>query len=130
MITLRTWFAVAAILYLGFGIGLLVVPAPFMSTYGVELDGGGQLMARILGSALASQAIMFWLFRAASPPTVTPVLATGLIYNVVDLMVVLAATLSGTMNAMGWGPVALHIFLAAGFGYFTMVARSSQPAAA
>lgn len=120
------WLAVAAVFYAVFGLGLLFAPGPFMSVYGVALGAGGQIMARILGSALASLALMFWIYRGYDPRAVRPVLVTGLLYNLVDLGVVLSATLAGTMNAMGWGPVALHLFLAAGFGYFAFAGGASK----
>jgi hypothetical protein len=124
-----TWLTTATLFYAIFGIGLLFVPVEFMSMYGVALDADGALMARILGSALASLAAMFWLYRGRSADAVAPVLQTGFAYNNVDLVVVLAALLAGTMNAMGWGPVLLHLFLAGGFGYFAFVGqRTRQPA--
>jgi hypothetical protein len=122
--TRSTWLAIAAILYAIFGLGLLIAPAPFMEMYGVALDASGQLMARILGSALASLSLMFWLYRARGAESVRPVLVTSFLYNAVDFFVVLAAVLAGTMNGMGWGPVVLHAFLAAGFGYFALQHRN------
>ncbi|MGE0500701.1 MAG: hypothetical protein AB7I79_03470 [Rhizobiaceae bacterium] len=115
--TRSTWLAIAATLYAIFGLGLLLVPAAFMSQYGVSLDGGGQMMARILGAALTSLALMFWLYRGATREVLISVLITGLLYNLVDIVVVLNAVLAGTMNAFGWFPVALHVMLAAGFAY-------------
>ena len=120
--TRSSWLTIAAIFYTIFGLGLLIAPAPFMDVYGVVLDDAGQLMARILGSALLSLACMFWLYRAYPPEAVRPVMLTSFLYNCVDFVVVLSAVLAGTMNSLGWGPVALHLFLAAGFGYFTFAA--------
>lgn len=114
------WLTIAAVLYGVFGLGLLLAPAPFMSMYGVALDAGGAMMARILGSALSSLALMFWLYRGYPAHSLRPVMATGLLYNLVDLAVVFVAVLDGVMNAMGWGPVALHVLLAGGFGYLSM----------
>ena len=124
----KQWLAFAAIFYAAFGLGLLLLPAPFMSVYGVSLDAGGQMMARILGSALASLAVMFWMYRAHDAGSARPVMLTGFLYNLVDLGVVLTATLAGTMSAMGWGPVVLHLILAVGFGYFTLVGVASRAA--
>ncbi len=49
-----------AIFYIGFGLGLLVIPVQFMEHYGVALDNNGTLMARILGAALTDFALTFF----------------------------------------------------------------------
>jgi hypothetical protein len=116
--TLQRWYVIATVLYAVFGLGLLAIPAPFMQMYGVTLDAGGQMMARILGSALLSLAALFYWQRNQSAENNLALNRVSFGYNVVDFFVVLAATLGGTMNAMGWGPVILHVVLAAGFGYF------------
>ncbi len=116
----RTFLPVAAVLYAGFGLGLLLAPSPFMSVYGVMLDPGGAMMARILGAALVGFALLFWMIRAAASSAVThAVFLSSFVYNVIDLPIVTLATLTGVMSAMGWSAVALHVFLAAGFGYLT-----------
>ena len=51
---LSTISIVWAFLYIGFGLGLLIIPVQFMSTYGVTLDQNGAMMARILGAALTA----------------------------------------------------------------------------
>jgi hypothetical protein len=116
-----TTFAVIwTILYIGFGLGLLFIPAQFMTTYGVTLDDGGTLMARILGAALASNALTFWFNRKVAPTEKAwrNLLLTSLIYNIVDIPIAAKATMDGVMNSMGWVPVGLHVFLAATMGYF------------
>ena len=126
---LSTWLTISAVLYGGFGLGLLVIPALFMAAYGVALDEGGQLMARILGSALLAFMLIFWWSRQAAVETVQPLLRASLLYNIVDFFVVLFATLAGVFSVMGWVPVALHIFLSAGFGYFVFAgSKALQPA--
>ena len=91
-----------------------------MSQYGVALNDTGVLMARILGSSLTASAILFFLNRNVSTDGKSQlnILRTNLVYNIFDTPVVLMAVLNGTMNAMGWIPVVLHIFLACSFGYF------------
>lgn len=117
---LSTFSIIWAVLYIGFGLGLLIIPVQFMATYGVSLDDSGVLMARILGAALTAYALTFWLNRNI-PSTEKGwynLLLTSFIYNIVDIPIVLMATLNGVMNSMGWMPVGLHVFLAATFGYF------------
>jgi hypothetical protein len=122
---LKTFSIIWSILYIGFGLGLLVIPVQFMSTYGVTLDTNGTLMTRILGAALMAFALTFYSNRniASTDKGWHNLLLTSLIYNIVDIPIVLKATLDGVMNSMGWVPVGLHIFLAATFGYFTFKKR-------
>lgn len=119
-----TWLIIAAVLYAIFGLGLLLVPEPFMAVYGVQLAASGAFMSRILGAALLGFALVFWWGRnAASSDLMTALMRASLVYNVIDLPIVIQASLAGTMNALGWGPVVLHIVLAAGFGYFAFGRR-------
>jgi hypothetical protein len=120
---LPIWMVLAAVLYAGFGVGLLLIPSPFMAMYGVNLNVGGEMMARILGSALIGFALTFYWMRNDSRHALMSVLRASFVYNVVDFFVVLTATLGGVMNAMGWMPVGLHVFLALGFGYFAFVKK-------
>ena len=119
---LSTFSLIWAVIYLGFGLGLLLIPAQFMTTYGVTLDANGAFMTRILGSALTGFAVIFYLNRntAGTDKTQHNILLGSFVYNLCDLPVVLFATLNGVMSAMGWIPVALHVFLAVTFGYFTL----------
>lgn len=121
---LSTFLVLAAIAYAGFGIGLLVAPGPFMAVFGVTLDGGGMLMARVLGSALIGFTLIFWWSRnAPNSDTLQAILRASFIYNVVDFPVVLIATLTGVMGVFGWSAVILHLLLAVGFGYFGFMKR-------
>lgn len=117
---LKTFSIIWAVLYIGFGLGLLIIPVQFMATYGVTLDSNGALMARILGAALTAYALTFYLNRniASTDKGWYNLLLTSFIYDIVDIPIVLIATLNGVMNSMGWMPVGLHVFLAATFGYF------------
>ena len=102
--------------YAIFGLGLLIVPVEFMLPFGVALDTAGALMSRVLGSALAALAILFWLVRGeiASGPA-RSLFLTQALYNAVDIVVLAMAISVGTMGILGWMPVALHVVLAAGF---------------
>lgn len=117
---LSTFSIIWAFLYIGFGLGLLIVPVQFMVTYGVTLDGSGILIARSFGAALTAFAITFYLNRniAASERSWYNLLLASFIYNIVDIPILLLATLGGVMNSMGWIPVGIHVFLASTFGYF------------
>jgi len=117
---LKTFSTIWTVIYFGWGLGLLVDPAGMMAVYGLTLDGGGSLMARIVGAALVGLGSTYWLNRTL-PSTERGwhnLLLTSFIYNVICVPVTLQATLDGTMSAMGYMAVVLHLFLTATFGYF------------
>jgi hypothetical protein len=105
-------------------LGVLIVSIQFMTLFGVTLEDGGMLMARVLGSALTAFTLIFrWNVNTQNSETLWTILRASFIYNIVDLPVVLMATLTGVMDMLGWSVVLLHLLLAAGFGYFGNLKR-------
>ena len=121
--SLRTWLVVCTVVYAIFGIGLLVAPNPFLAIYGFQLNPGGELIARVLGSALSGFAVLYATLRDLNSGATRSVLLGSLIYNIVDVIVATAYILAGVANAVGWAVVVLHVFLTAGFGYFLLGLR-------
>jgi hypothetical protein len=117
---LKTFSTIWSVIYISFGLGLLIIPIQLMAIYGVTLDSNGTLMARITGAGLTAFALTFWLNRKipASEKSWYNLLLTSFIYNIITIPLALMATLGGVMSSMGWLAVGLHIFLAATFGYF------------
>lgn len=124
---LSTFSIIWAIIYLSFGLGLLIIPGQFMAPYGISLDGSGMLMARSFGAALAAFALAFYLNRnvAVTEKGWYNLLLASFIYNIIDIPILFIATLHGVMNSMGWIPVGLHVFLAVTFGAFVFKKRQS-----
>jgi len=117
---LTSFSIIWAVIYLVFGLGLLLIPMQFMSSFGVTLDASGIMIARVSGAALTAFALTFWMNRnlSQSEKGWRNLLMTSFIYNIIDIPIVLFATFNGVMNSLGWMPVGLHIFLAATLGYF------------
>jgi hypothetical protein len=109
---------VATLIYAVFGLGLLLVPGPFMAAYDVQFDADGTLLARVAGALLLSFGVALFLSRNADPAAARPLLLAGLVYNLIELPVTLMAIQSGVMNTMGWLPFALHVGLVALFGWY------------
>jgi hypothetical protein len=117
---LKTFLVIAAFIYLGFGIGLLSIPGPLMALYGLILDSWGQVIARILGTSLIAFALVFWLIRGSPISDASlAVIRASFLYNILDVPIIGFATVTGVMSPMGWQAAGLHLFLAAGFGYFS-----------
>ena len=117
---LTTFSIIWALIHIVFALGLLIAPVMFMSQFGVTLDNNGLVPGRTMGAAFLGLALIYYWNRntPASDATQHNLLLGSFIFHLVDLPFVIMATLNGTMNSMGWMPVAIHTFLAITFGYF------------
>lgn len=119
---LGTLMVVKAVVCLTFGILLLAIPGLLMSLYGVTLDQGGMLMARLYGASLLGNLMLTWFSRNDPGSEALRAAVLGLfVYDAVGLIVALAAMLTGVMNALGWSVVAIYLVLTVGYGYFQFV---------
>lgn len=124
---LSTLMVVKAVVCLGFGILLLAMPGPLMSLYGVTLDEGGNLMARLYGASLLGNLMLTWFSRNDPGSEALRAAVLGLfVYDAVGLIVALIAVFSGVMNALGWSVVAIYLVFTAGYGYFQFVKPSES----
>lgn len=124
---LRTMMVIKTIVCLVFGILLLLVPGPLMAFWGVSLDPGGLLMARLYGASLVGNLLLTWFARndTGSEALRASVLAL-FVYDAIGFIVALMAVLAGVMNPLGWAVVALYLSLALGFGYFQFLKPSTS----
>ena len=107
-----------AIICLGFGIPMLLVPAMLMSLYGLQLDSNGVMMARLYGGALFGTMLLTWFARNdEGSMALRAAVLYMFIYNGINFVVTLTATLTGVMNAFGWSAVIIYLFFTLGFGF-------------
>ena len=124
---LRNLMVVKAIVCLGFGVLLLAIPGQLMSLYGVTLQEGGVLMARLYGASLVGTLILTWFSRNDPGSEALRAAVLGLfVYDAIGLVVAVLAMLSGVMNALGWSVVAIYLFLTIGYGYFYFMKPSES----
>jgi hypothetical protein len=124
---LRNLMVVKAIVCLGFGILFLAIPGQLMSLYGVTLQEGGVLMARLYGAALVGNLMLTWFSRNDSGSEALRAAVLGLfVYDAIGLIVAVIAVLSGLMNALGWSVVAIYLFFTLGYGYFYFMKPSES----
>jgi hypothetical protein len=124
MIKLGTFLAIAAAIAALFGVGFVLAPERIVALYGGTPNAAGEVVGRIGGSSLIALAIVFWMSRTErGADALRGVLIAGFVANVLDLLIMLHATTSGIVSALGWGSVVMHILLAAGFGYFAFARR-------
>lgn len=116
---LKTMLVIKAVVCLVFALLFLLVPGPLMAFFGVTLDSGGELMARLYGASIVGNLLLTWFSRNDTGSQALRAAVLGLFaYSGVGFVVALVAVLSGVMNAFGWAVVALYLLLTLGFGYF------------
>ena len=118
------FLTIVAIIFAIFGIGQLVAPSEFMAVYGLSFNAAGVLIARVFGTVVIGQAIVYWAARnAGSSDLMQAILYAGVISNALDVIVAWYGISSGVLNSMGWALVVLHALLTVGFGYFAFGKR-------
>ena len=123
--SIRSYFIIAAIAALSFGIGFVLVPQFIAAIFGVVLDDNGVLMTRFFGVLLVTTGIWFSLLRETDNTAVIRAMLTGyLVGDIFGGLNALYGVLSGTMNVLGWLIVLLYFGLAVGAVYFLTVRPS------
>ncbi len=124
---LKYWMAAKAIVEVIFGIGFVLLPVALGSLFGMTLDPGGALMARLFGTAFIFGSIVLWLARnlTASDVGARAIIIGVFVSNTIGFIVTLIASLSGVWNALGWLPVALYLVFGLAFAYFLFFKQTS-----
>jgi len=115
----KTMMIIKAVVCLGFGTLLLIVPGFVYSLFGTSLTDGGTYAAREYAAAMFGILMITWFGRNAIESDLRRATILGLtLYDAIGFVISVIAVLSGVMNALGWLIVLLYLFLALGFGYF------------
>jgi hypothetical protein len=127
--TIKTFFAIFAVLSLLFGIGFVLAPGQVLSNYGVESSPAVALMSRLFGGTLLAMAVVLWCARDFHDEAALRAVLIGTgIADAVNLVVAILATSSGTINALGWTTVLIYLCGALGAGYFLAAGKGQQQA--
>jgi hypothetical protein len=113
---LRRFVASQALFWISMALLLLLVPRQFVGFFGVALDGGTLVLARLFAAELVALAVVSYFETSRYWPTV-PRMA-WLAYaasNTIGFLSSLAAVLSGAFNERGWLIVAAYFLYAAVF---------------
>ncbi len=119
---LRTFLIIAAILALGYGLGLILMPAFMNSTYGFGTRPSEILLARFFGVELLVLGVISWLEKDYTRANAGPLITGSLIGDAVGAIFALLGTFNGVMNSAGWSAFAIYFLLALGFAYFQFMA--------
>jgi hypothetical protein len=124
---LKTLMIIKAIVCLGFGPLLLFVPGHLLNILGTSFGPGAALTAREYGAALIGNLLLTWLARNAEDSIARRAIIWNLfVYDAIALIFTLIIQLSGGLNVLGWGIVAVYLFFTVGFGYFLLPQRKSK----
>jgi len=115
----KTLMIIKAIVCVSFGFLLLVFPGFLLNLMGADLGPGGLFTARLYGASLVGTLVLSWFSQDAGKSSARRAIIFDLfIYDGIGLVVTLFAVLSGVLNWLGWGIVAVYLFLTVGYGYF------------
>jgi len=128
VMTIKTFFAIFAVLSLLFGIGLVLAPAQVLVNYGVESSPTVALMSRLFGGTLLAMAVILWFARDFHGEPLRAVLIGFGVADAVNLVIATMATLAGTVNALGWTTVLIYLCGTIGAGYYLGTGQSQQHA--
>jgi len=117
----KTLMVIKAVVCLGFGPLLLFVPGPLLTLLGSSFGPGAALTAREYGAALLGNLMLTWFARKAEESVARRAIVLDLfVYDAIAFVAVLLIQLSGGLNLLGWGIVAIYLFFTLGFGYFLL----------
>ena len=120
----RTLMVIKAIVCLVFGPLLLFFPDPLLTLLGSSYGPGAAITAREYGAALLGNLMLTWIARNAEASVARRAIIWDLfVYDAVAFIAMLFIQLSGGLNLLGWGIVAIYLFFAAAFGYFLLPQR-------
>ena len=119
---LKTFLTINAILFIPFGIGMLLIPAFIFPIIEVNLDTDGLLMASTVGSMLFSFGLLCFLSRKEDDNSVTlrAILIANLAFHAIDSFLTGKGALTGVMNSLGYVFSSMHFLFALGFLFFLL----------
>ena len=116
----KTFLSIVAILGIVHGAAFVVAPDQVATLYGLPTSAPVALMSRLFGGALLGWCGILWSARSfRDDAAIRSVLLVTAVAEAVGVLISLAATLSGTLNTLGWLAVAIYAFGTVGCAYFS-----------
>ena len=109
------------------GVSMVFIPSIFFSLFGISLDPGGIMIARLYGAALFIFGLQLYFSRNAQ---ISRSDFPGLVVTAVGDMIAVFATWSaqihGVMNFLGWMLIAIYVLSAGLFGYLSYLSTEAE----
>jgi hypothetical protein len=120
VMNLKRLFVAGAVLSVLFGLGFVLDPQLVIEQHGMTANDGFRMMMRPMGGALLGYGMIFWWVRnAQASAALRAILRGSFLFHLIAFGGTAYGLATGVMNAMGWGPVLIHLGLALGFGYYS-----------
>lgn len=117
----KTVMIIKAVVCLSFGLVLVFVPKWLLNILGTSFGSGAAFTARLYGAALIGALLLTWLARNVEDSIARRAIIWDLfVYDAIGFVVTLTIQLSGGLNVLGWGIVAVYLFFTVGFGYMLL----------
>jgi hypothetical protein len=111
-------FTFGGVIALVYGIGDLFFTEFFFSIYGSKTDATGMNLAHFLGMTNITLGLVILALRDLTDRAIVRKVCTGAAVGLfMGIFVAVEAVLTGGLNQLGWGLVAVYIILAAWCGY-------------
>jgi hypothetical protein len=108
---------------LAFGLAFVAVPAQLVGVYGVALNPGSMLVARLFGVATLTIALLVWRLRSVPGDIALLMTAPFALAHALGFACFLLAMLERAVNPLGWTIVALYAFFALAYANYAFGER-------
>ena len=114
-------YSLHTLAFFGFGLVLLFSPETLENMYELEMNATSRYYGNFIAGMYLAFGVTSWLMRSASPSDARRFFLIGLFLINLSISLVMAfATLQQVSGSMGWGGVALGIFLGGSCLYFLL----------
>ena len=119
---LKTFLILFAVIGLIFGLGSLVFPDQFISSYGVSLGEPGKWVARYFGATLVGFSVLSWSVRNLQTGETRNAVVLGFfVGTLISLVVAIFDVIDAAGNWMDWINLIVNLIFTLGFGYFRFI---------
>ena len=98
-----------------FCVGLLLLPAFWISLYGASADPQAILLLRLVGALFGGFAVITWTGRSAELKSRNAIVLGLVVSNGLAAVVAVLGAMSGVYNQFAWGPVLTFSVFAVAF---------------
>ena len=112
---LRLLLSIYSLVAVMFCVGLLLLPAFWISLYGASADPQAILLLRLVGALFGGFAVITWIGRSAELKSRNAIVLGLVASNGLAAVVAVLGAISGVYNQFAWGPVLTFLVFAVAF---------------
>jgi hypothetical protein len=124
--TYKMLLLIKAVVCLTFGVLLVFFPNFLLGVLGATLTAPGVFLGREYGANMLGTMTLMWFARDLGDSRArTPILLYLLVYDAIGFVITTINTVAGVLNVLGWGIVAVYLFITLGSAYLLMQNRQA-----